>query len=163
MDSETGKQLLVWLGGIISLYGAVLSTFNFIQARKKEKRRANFFFEHENRVSDDFEGNKFLLVVRLVNVGERPIVIRGIELYCRDSFFTGIDEYTDQHGFVEGENSAFPIEVSQAREAKASFLYTDIQWALKPIGEKGRTAVFAQARLSTGEVLKSDTEILVKT
>lgn len=159
MESETLKQIFVWVGGLVSVYGATLSTFNFWQARKKELRRATFFFEHESRVSGDFSGDPKLLVVRLVNMGERPVVIRGIDLYCRDSFFNGVDEYTPQGGLVEGENSSFPIEVNEAHQARASFLYTDIQWALRHIGEKGRVTIHAQAHLSTGEFLKSKLQI----
>ena len=159
MTDDQLKFGLLILGGLLSVYGAGLSTFNFWQARRKEQRRAQFFFEHENRIDDNSSCNPLLLVVRLVNIGERPFLVRSIELFCRDSFFDGIDEYTPQQGFVEGENSPFPIEVTQAHQARASFLYTDMQWALRKIGEKGRVTVFAQARLSTGELLKSELQL----
>jgi hypothetical protein len=67
---------------VIALYGAVLSSFNFIVSLNKERRRLRVEFEETTYYSrtefiDDAEE---AVVLRIANIGNRSVVIRDVTL-----------------------------------------------------------------------------------
>ena len=111
---------------IVAIYGAILSTYNFVSKIREKKRRikVNFSFGFLTGVSGQLSPDMLLLTA--VNTGYRPIILNSVGFILPNNKTAVIP--------IPLSNVNFPYEL---KEGKDCLVWTEVKEFAKELKEKG--------------------------
>lgn len=143
---STFKDLVIFA---LAIYGAGLSTFNLIQAVRKEHRRISV---RTLTIMPTYGGTlgRCFMKVEAVNVGHRPVTIDVLTFELRGTklFSFGSDQIP---GFP---NTRLPAVLADGQTAHAIFAYVDIADALIAAGHTGKASLTPYCEDTVGNVYR---------
>jgi hypothetical protein len=148
-DSLSGiKDILLFL---LALYGAALSTFNWRQAVRKERREIKVSMSTVIPTYHNGDTGNCFARIEATNVGHRPLTVTTIALELP----TGARMFpTATHVLPGMPNSIFPVHLSDGQSAYLSLSYGEIAAALLQHGMSERIKLIPLCLDSSGGIYK---------
>lgn len=108
---------------IVAVYGAFLSTFNFLQSMRKERRQVSIDLTSSYYLGEDRMGEPIGLI-RIVNHGQRPIVVTSPTIHLDDGAWVK---------FLDFE-ALFPKKLEDGESISLPVFYEHFEAALTSMG-----------------------------
>ena len=144
------KDVLLFL---LAVYGAVLSTFNWRQAVRREKRTINVKMSTAMPTFEDGHVGPCFAMIEATNSGHRTVTITTLALELP----TGARMFaTTPNSFPGRPDTALPANLSDGQSAYLYLSYQDIAGALIQSGRNERTKVIPVCEDSVGGVYKGN-------
>lgn len=142
-DFSAIKDFVLFL---IAIYGAGLSTFNFVQTILKDKRKVIVGYSITFPIFGDLPGPNFLQI-DVTNIGQRPVTISQINLELPSGQRLA---NTSQNVFPLKPNTPLPITLKDGETAYCIYSYLDIGKALAKQYDQNRVSLVPLAVDSVG-------------
>lgn len=146
---STVKDVVIFL---LAIYGAGLSTFNLIQAVRKERRRISVGY---STVMPTYGGTlgRCFAKVEAVNVGHRPVTVKTLtfELHSGTKLFSFQSEQVP--GFPD---TRLPTVLADGQTAHALFPHADIAAGLISAGFTGKARLTPYCEDTVGNVYRGE-------
>lgn len=135
---------------LLAIYGAALSTFNWRQAVRKERRAVRVTMSTVMPTQGNQVGPCFAKV-EATNIGHRPVTITtlALELPSGGRMYAMVP-----HGFPFMPDTALPISLQDGQTAHVFHAYRDIAAALTQSGRTGKTKLIPVCEDSAGGVYR---------
>jgi hypothetical protein len=143
------KDLVIFL---LAIYGACLSTFNLIQAARKDRRRVSVRY---STVMPTYGGTlgRCFAKVEAVNVGHRPVTITTLTFELKSGAKLLSFSPDRLAGFPD---TRLPTVLSDGQPAHATIPYADIADALVSAGFTGKTPLTPYCEDTVGNVYRGE-------
>jgi hypothetical protein len=145
----TVKDLVIFL---LAIYGAGLSTFNLIQAVRKDRRRVSVRYSTVMPTYGGTVGRCFAKV-EAVNVGHRPVTITSLSFELPSGAKLVSFDSDQLPGFPD---TRLPAVLSDGQTAHATISYADIAGALVSAGRTGKTRLTPYCEDTVGKVYRGE-------
>lgn len=141
---ERGKDVALFA---LAIYGAALSTFNWRQAVRKDKRAVSVKLSTTIPAYDNGSLGPCFAKLEVTNVGHRPVTIStmalelpgGARIFC-----------TAPNAYPGISDTRLPATLSDGASASIHFAYQDISAALANSGRTGKIKVVPACEDSSG-------------
>lgn len=145
----TIKDIILFL---VAIYGAALSTFNWRQNVRKEKRTVEVKMSTAMPAYESRLGAP-IAQIEVTNTGHRNVTITTIalQLPTKARIFA-----TSPHRIPGMADTSLPVTLSDGQSARLHFPYEDIGAALINSGRTGKIKVTPVCENSTGDVYKGE-------
>jgi len=147
-EFATYREVLLF---VVALYGAVLSTFNWIYARRKERRAIRVTLDTAIPTYGAEFGRTFARV-EATNVGHRPVSVTRLAIETSKGRLQAI--HGDQ--FPGLRDTPLPATLSDGQSAQLYMSYYDIASALVRAGLQGTIKLVPVCEDSAGGVHKGE-------
>jgi hypothetical protein len=142
----SGSSITLWvaiLGLVIAFYGSILSTFNFLHARKKERRAVKIALSTAMYTYLDGRVGDPMVCITVTNSGQRPIVV-GLP--------TILIPTGRQMVLMRADGAdAFPKKLEDGDSASIRIGYGDVAESLIRQGIRGAVTIRPECTIQTGE------------
>lgn len=138
---------------LIALYGAILSTFNWRQAVKRDRRQLRVKLESAIPVQDDEFGNTYIKLTA-TNSGHRTVSVTSLRLELENKSHIPLSMAASHWMFPA---TPLPAALSDGQSAQAFISYRALAEALIASGRTSRTKIIAVCEDSVGNIFKGDT------
>jgi hypothetical protein len=128
---ETFKDIVLFA---IAVYGAWLSTVNWLQARDKDKRRIDVSAGSVIPAFMDGRTGATYARITAVNTGHRPVTVTGLTFQLREGGRLAI---LSSSGIPGQPDTQLPATLADGESAYATIAYRDIAQALRQSGRSG--------------------------
>lgn len=117
METENFKIWISVITGIIAMYGAILSTFNYLKSKKK----IYFDFSHGFYYNPLTNQEYYVIIYKIVNTGRTPISVANIGIRIKGKK-CGINQIIQQNVnlpkiLTNEESITIPIESNEIKQA----------------------------------------------
>jgi hypothetical protein len=132
MSFATAKDLILFL---LAIYAAALSTWNLVQALRKDRRNVRVTAGTKMPVMSNGELGRTWAHLEATNVGQRPVTISLLTFEIAPGkriFGTGHDGRPDGM-----EDTQLPASLTDGQTARRHFAYADVGSALLSEGQRG--------------------------
>lgn len=136
---------------ILALYGAVLSTFNWRQAVRKERRQVKVVISMMMPVYPNFGICNTFVKLEAINVGHRPVTVTTLKLELPSGrcMFP-----TDAHALPGMPNSTLPVSLADGESAYMSISCSGIGSTLLGNGHSGKVKLIPVCLDSAGGIYR---------
>jgi hypothetical protein len=144
---STVKDVVIFA---LAIYGAGLSTFNLIQAVRKDRRRVSVRVSTAMPTYGDTLGRCFAKI-EAVNVGHRPVTIASLSLELPSGARLLSFGSNQLPGFPD---TRLPAVLADVQTAHATISYADIAGDLVGAGHAGKTPLTPYCEDTVGTVYR---------
>lgn len=136
---------------LLAFYGAALSTFNWRQSIRKDRRMIDIGFSTEIPTYSDGTLGSALIKVEATNIGHRTVTVKtlAIELPRGERIFPMVPNQIP--GLID---TVLPISLSDGQSAQLRMSYLEIANVLLDSSRKGKTKIIPVCEDSAGGVYK---------
>jgi hypothetical protein len=135
----------------LAIYAAILSTLNFVHARRRERRSITVAVSTQLPAYTDGQTGEPFIQLRATNAGHRPVTVRwlGFELETGECFGS-----MALNSFPGVSDTPLPATLSDGQSAHIFVSYRAITRGLLHSGRSGATKLIPVCQDSLGEVYK---------